>query len=179
MEDKDSIRKELEELSPLLAKMKATQKEEGFQVPPQYFKSLEQELLEIAKNQESKEQTKPVFHWLERLSDLANLIFQPRFAVGLATFTLLVLGGYFATNLMTSSNPGLVAESEISLTKEEITNYVLNNIEDFDTDLLLEVFGNDINMEFLPMEEYENQEIENVFEELLEEVDIDELENLL
>ena len=47
MENKKDIQKELEELSPLLAKMKREQPQTGFSVPPAYFKNLTDEIIEI------------------------------------------------------------------------------------------------------------------------------------
>ncbi len=168
MHDKASVKEELAKLSPFLAKMKEQQKAD-FKVPEKYFQNLESDLIKIAQGH-LPEKKNP---WIDRLFEYLQLIFQPRLAVGLATMVVLLIGAAFWSLNDSKKGPGN------SLTEEEITTYVIHNIDEFETDLFIEAFGNELNIDLFSKESFDDQEVEQVYEDLLVEVELDDLEKLL
>lgn len=124
MENKDDIRKELDELAPRLSRLK---KENPFQVPDYYFQGLPDKVLERVKAEPQP--------WTARLENGLNrtfsLIFQPRYALSFATcLVVLAVSIGFLKNRQTAVTPAAPQLSQIST--EAIDSYILTNFDDYE-----------------------------------------------
>lgn len=172
MKNRDDIQKELQELSPFLSKLKAQEKQP--EVPENYFHALPDQLWEQIKLQPAPERFAQQPSIWERFLQRLQIFLQPRVAVLLATFAvLLVVGVYFlqpqTTQPATAGN----------LTAEEITNYIGNNLHEFDTDLLIKATADLPNQSLLPTDNLSDDEIDAMMKELIKDVDDKTLEELL
>ena len=179
MKKEDETKKELEGLSPFLAKIKSGQ-EDPFVVPKDYFKSLEDQLIsEIPKNERiTTPEVFPKVSWLDWFAQL--ILPKPQLALGFGVLVILIVGTVFWVNQdkgLTSTSLAN-AETAAPIDYEEIEQYVVDHIDEFGTDLLIEVLEAD-QESLLPNEEFESDEVEALFEELLDEVDLPDLESVL
>ncbi len=166
--ERSNIRKELEQLAPRLAKMQG--KGDGFTTPDHYFSNLQEQLLEqVSLDQETAQAARSAGassnNW--RLNGWPLFRLAPVFA----TLTLLLAAAWFIwwqPHHSTKAEQPLFAE----LSEEELQNYVLNNIEDFNTDLIISASGEYLDLNtfdpgFIPEEELEMY-LENLLEEGLD-----------
>jgi len=174
MDSKKEIIKELEGISPLLAKWKNQEaaKQEG---PPEgYFSQLPDQVLSQIKAEASK--GKPVIRFL-RVRRLQQI------TIGIAAvFALLVAGRFlfpgtpggqeFADN---ASNTWLEAD----IPKTEIFDYVMNNLDDFDSELIMEAAATAPIDFVLPSSISESEELDEMIDQLLEETDLSTIDELL
>lgn len=135
MDNKDDIRKELDELAPRLSRLK---KENPFQVPEYYFQGLPDKVLERVKNEPQS--------WTERLENGLNrtfaLIFRPRYALTFATcLVVLAVSVGFLKNRQTAVTPAAPRLSQIPT--EAIDSYILTNFDDYE---LVAFNGNGIDL---------------------------------
>ena len=142
MEENKNIKKELEDLSPWLHELKSKSTPERKGPPKDYFQNFEDRLMHRIQEEEALTE-KPLVQetrlssWWKRI--LAGL-FQPKYAVGFSVAIIVVV---FLTNNLgenptapeTSTSNLLLAE----LSVEETTDYILNNIQDFETTEIMEV----------------------------------------
>jgi len=152
--DSDALRKELEKEAPFLAGLK--DKPEGLSVPEGYFDQLQKDVLKRVAKLE-KPRSKTIRLW-------------PRIAA--AASVLLVLG--LAIFLFQPSNP---AETTFTLTDEEVHQYISQNIEDFELDLLMEYVA--VSDQSSGLFDDAELELEEYMDELLDEIDMETLEELL
>lgn len=173
MENQDDIQKELAELSPKLRQIK--EKGAGFKVPDNYFKQLPDDLLQqLAAEAAPSKAVQP--HWLDQLLAPIIWILQPRYAMALASGLILIVAAYFLLR------PQAVDEVFVQdLTETEISNYIADNIEDFDLNLLIEAGGVELDMvpEVTSPEAPIEEELDEYLDEIIEDLDLDELEDLL
>lgn len=170
MKKKEDVKKELQELSPLLARMKA--QELKLEVPENYFDALPNQLWEQIKLMPQPERAQP--SWWERLQANLQVLLQPRIAFGLATFAVLIVAGiYFLKPTMSSNDPFA------QLTAEEVTAYMVQNAEEFEPAMLLEAMGNSSNMSILSGSEFSDSEIDQLLDDVVEQLDDESLEDLL
>lgn len=174
MKNKEEVRKELQELSPLLAKLK--EREKPLDVPENYFDALPDQIWEQIKlmPQPEREQAKP--GWWLRLTTTLQSFMQPRIAIGLATLAVLIVAGIFILK------PGAEDNSEdlfASLSAEEVTAYISKNIHEFDTDLLIDAASAYPDMSIFMGSEFDDQEIEQLIDEVVKDLDDETLEELL
>ncbi len=175
MKKDPTSKKELEELSPFLSKLK---KEEGYQVPFNYFEVLPDQIME----QVTKEQT-PIAEPSSKETPpwslgawLSNLL-QPRYALALASLVLMIFAGTFLADFSTS-DPISSDQLMASISPDEARSYVQSNIEDFE----LELLGEDLEMinEKTDFMEFDQQELQQYIEDQgLEDIDTQSLEELL
>lgn len=175
MSEKEKIKKELDDLSPLLSKLKQDS-DNPFGVPNHYFESLQDEVLrQVSVEQVDVQVVEPGPSWLDRLVEQLQWLFQPRYAMAMATVAILIVAGIFFFRGETSS-PGLALQD---LSEEDITDYISSNIEDFEVDLLVEAMGDEIDPALLPKPDLEDAELEEYLDEIIDEIDLEELEDLL
>ena len=168
MNKKNEIRDELKKLSPFLSDIK---KENSFKVPQNYFKSLPEKVLEqVQPTTNTSEKKTTQVGWMERLMENIALLFQPKFAVGFATATILVIAALYFVQKPTDQIDG----SYNSIASQ----YVSENIDEFDIEMLWEasVFENgESNFD----NGYDINNTDEYFEEIIDELDDSELEKLL
>ena len=182
MKEKDHIREELEGLSPLLAKMKED-KQQPFRVPAGYFQSLPDDVLRRIRAEEGLVREKaPEIRtaWRERLGKAFQAFLQPRYAIALASVVVLVAAGWY---LFWPAGPAMAEPSATlaSLSQEEITEYITNNIESFDIGLMVEAAmasEEDVrNIEVMP--NIGDKELNEYLDEYIDEISLEDLEKLL
>lgn len=162
---KNEIREELENLAPFLSKLK--EKKEGFEVPKDYFKTLPNQVFEKLGNEPSPLYT-PQKSSSGFWSNPFQLFFKPKYALALATISLLLIASIFW--FKNAPEPEQFAD----LTIEEIQNYVVNNIDEFEEDLFLEG-----NLSFENLESKEGIKTDEMLDDLIKDLDIEDLEELL
>lgn len=132
---KKEIEEELREISPFLAGLKKEiPDKEPFRTPKYYFDTLADKVIEKA---ETKTHTIPPPqyaerpNWFEGLQQWMAAWLQPRYALAFATITILAIYGWF---IMQKQQP-----SDLNFaTSEEIQEYIQENIDDFDLELIQE-----------------------------------------
>jgi len=167
MSEKENIKTELEHSAPRLAQLKAENTGTGFQVPPQYFRQLTTDIL--AEVQPST--TTQTESWYSRLRQQLSTLLLGRPALALASVIILILAGMWFLRSDTWDSAEL---PELALNNEELEAYILAHLEDFDTDLLIDIYT---------AEEEENPDagqalIEENLDHLLLEMDEEEFESL-
>lgn len=172
MKNRDEIQKELEELSPFLSKLKAEEKLPA--VPENYFHALPDQIWEQIKLLPAPERFVKHSSLWDRLFQRLQRLLQPRIAVTLATFAVLLTAGIFFLK------PGnQIPAKESNLTAEDITNYIGNNLHEFDTELLIKATADLPNQNLLPTDNLSDDEIDAMMKELIKEVDENTIEELL
>lgn len=167
MDKKNEIRDELKKLSPLLSKIK---KEEAFKVPENYFRSLPDKVLAQTKTAgNTSTQHVRQFAWIERFVENLTVLLQPKFAVGIATIaTVIIATVYFF----------LPPNTQLDGTHQSVHEYVSNNIDEFDAEMLWEANSFD-SEESNEMEKVKETDFDDFYEEILYELDDSQLEKLL
>ena len=176
MKNRDEIKDELEGLSPFLWKQK--EKPDGFEVPKDYFKSLPDEVLKKMNVGQKVEHT-PKINWWENLMEYFQPLFQPKYTLAIASFTLLMVAGifYMKNDSTEPHTQQLLAEAILDQVPDDILqDYISNNIDDFDESILKEELTE--NSED-PLPEFEINDPDELMDELIDELDISELEELL
>ena len=170
----EDIRKELEELSPRLLKMK--EQGDGFRLPDDYFQHIQKEVLE--KVQGNPQVTAPKnIGWLDRFFEPLQFLFQPRWTLALASIALLItLGAVW----LYQSQP--VAGSELSaelakLDPESLNAYIQANLHEFDTETLLEFASNQENQP--SFEDLTPEDLDQYLDDVIQEMDAEALKELL
>lgn len=184
---KEDLEDELKALSPFLADLKSKgKKEESFKVPPLYFDTLADKIIEKAKEQEqaahplSKQAvyTPPKPSFWEQVNAWIDSVMQPRYAMGFATVLMVVGASWWFFN---SKNTIPIAVADKALTEvshDEIHQYIHENIDDFDEELILS------NQDLADTEGSEeinlsDDDIQQYLEENIDEKDLKTLENKL
>ncbi len=175
---KKEILEELDTLSPLLKQFKEQQSSavpQAKDVPPKYFEDLPNVLWN--KIQAEKAKSNPVVlpprvSWIDLLIQQLQGLFSPRLAIGFSVALLLVVAWFVF--LKPDQNAPLVADQNVipgiqELPAEELYEYVMTHIEDYDSEDLLEAAG-PIPFEFVFPDFEDEGQLEEVIEELLEEL---------
>ena len=166
--EQKNIQEELQELAPNLAKLREVEK--PLEVPVHYFDQLSTDLLEkVRKEQSSTSTTKDFQPFWEKL---LQTLLQPKYAMAFAGVAILIIGLFlFSTNNIETPHHA------ITLSDQEISNYIELHIDDFDLNLLAEESSIDEEGSELFIEEgyLEDDEVDNYFDELLDEVDLEDL----
>lgn len=140
----DELKDELEELSPLLGKMRKKSKER-FSTPPLYFEQLEEEAWKKIKASAQQDTTTtapekgaalPRLSWWERLR---GWILKPSYGLGLAAMATIVVAAVFLLRSPQGSRTQQSYEDLLAqISDDELYGYVQENEEDFDAELLIE-----------------------------------------
>ena len=169
MNREEDIRKELEEISPFLSRLK---KENPFEVPADYFENLPDQILEQVRP--TAQPSTPVAResWLDQLLNSLATLLQPRPALALVSLALLVVAGIF---LLRTNDPGQLAERTLA---EEAKDYIASNIDEVDDELLMEmVFGGEEQAEDILPDVLGEDEL--LIDEVLDELEDVNIEDLL
>lgn len=173
MSEKERIKKELEELSPLLSELKA-KADNPFQVPTNYFQSLQDEVLrKVAQERVETKKEVPVSGWLDQLIEQLQWLLQPRYAMAMVTVAILIVAGIF---FFQPSDDAFSDMAMSELTEEDIADYIASNIEDFEVDLLVEAMGEEVDPTLLPTPALEEEDLEEYLDDIIDEIDLEELE---
>ncbi|MEN0006002.1 MAG: hypothetical protein AAF798_17765 [Bacteroidota bacterium] len=176
MDQQEEINKELNELSPFLAKLK--KEPDGFEVPHNYFKALPDEIMSrIEAEEQSSRSEAPGFSWLQQWQAALQGLLQPQYAMALASVVLLLVATWwwFAPNSAMAEQENVFA----TLSEEEILNYIDDHIDTFGPELVTVVEQADQPTDLLPALPIEDAEAEEYLDEILNELDDAELEELL
>lgn len=128
----------LESVSPLAT----LKKESAFSVPKDYFQSLPDLVLErVAPQQDTATEAAPTpaaapsSNWLDDLINSIAVLFQPRYAMRLATVAVLLIAGFVFLN--SPPDVGSIEEDPGELALIEAYGINLDDLTDEDLDLLL------------------------------------------
>ena len=175
---KEEIKKELEEIAPLLSKIK---KEDTFDIPKNYFEALPEQILgqiDFPKNNtfttlpKTTTPQKWYAQWIEKLT----IFFQPKMAIGLAMMIILVSGAYFLTPI---HKPPMAKHSALSETLDQTTDaqleeYVTANIDNFDEEELFDFVGFDSDGS-----ELDDPEMDDFFNDIIDDIEESDLYDFL
>ncbi len=175
MDRKKEIKEELEKISPFLADLK---KEQNFKVPTNYFNDLEEDLWKQVRPQPTTETTVvPKKNWLEQIELALASLFQPRLALSLASLLLMLTAGWYFMQQPTDVS-GSLADNLPSL--EEASDYLAEHIDDFDADLLMQLELGEEELSQISENSFDDEESsDSYFDEMLDDLDKDDLEQLL
>ncbi len=176
MKDNKDVREELEDLSPFLSGLK---KQQNFQVPDQYFEQLPDDLMARIKR-ETAEESKPSasISWFDQLVAALSALMQPRYALRLASVVVLILAGLFIFRSM-PDNEGLEGSGLAALSEDEVHEYISQNIDDYEAEWIPD-FDTAESENGLSVEEAaENAELDVYFDEIIDVLDDNDLEDLL
>lgn len=181
MEEKKNIQKEIEELSPFLARLKEEKAfESNNDVPPQYFKELSDELWDRIQAEEAQKPATQIKRWWGHLQNQLDFLLKPQLAIGLVTLVLLLIAIQW---FRPSANTGMTASANSlekldNLPDEALYNYVMDNIGEYQTSDFAE-FGTTISFDnFLPVDQ-EDDALDAIINEYLEEMDNIDIQDLL
>ena len=183
MEEKKNIQEELEQHSPLLARLKQSNNGVVNDKPGMdYFQSLPDEVLRRARAEESlyghrlftetTEGSTPSAWW-EWLASTWK-----QWSVSLAALLLIAFFAYQLIPIATTDVP-VLAQLE-DLESETIDDYINNNISEFELELFIEA---DITEDAIVSEVLSNdlldETLDQYLEDILDEVDLDDLQEVL
>ncbi|MEM6967346.1 MAG: hypothetical protein AAF573_21460 [Bacteroidota bacterium] len=172
--NKQEIQAELEQLAPSLAKIK---KQEPFEIPDQYFATMQKEVMSQLNIAEDKlagsSQPTAQTSWVDQLWEKLSLILQPKVAVGFGVFVLLAVATFFVLDMASGDNMSLA-----NISVEEAETYVLTHIQDFEEDELLDLVVG-IDVEDISNVNFTEETIDEYMDEILDDFSEEELEDLL
>lgn len=172
----EEVNQELEQLSPLLARIKPELPDA--EPPARYFVDMQESVLRKAR-QEALARPKAgagIMAWLQQLALWFRPLQQPRYAMAFATLALVIAAAVWI--LVPRHQADLMADANETLTQDEILAYIETNIEDFDTYLLLAALDDNSLMEVAPTG-LDEKAREDLLDAILKELDASMLEELL
>lgn len=155
--DAESLRKELEQEAPFLARLK--DQPEGLSTPDGYFDQLRQDVLARIEAEKARPRGKTRSLW-------------PRLAIAASVVAL--IGA--AVFLFRPAPPA--PEPAAALTAEEVHQYIADNIDEFDLDLLLPYAAGSQGT-WMEDADFDDPAMQQYMNELLDEIDLETLEELL
>jgi nitrogen regulatory protein PII-like uncharacterized protein len=169
---KEDFEEELREISPFLANLK---KEAPFKTPKFYFDRLTDSVLEKAQSEVPKivppqyKTEKTVF---SRVSDWVSVFIQPRWAMAMATVAVIAVSSFFYIKKQNTLAPQQLSE----ISTEDIHEYIKDNIDDFEDDMLLEtvVLASDTEGGSI-LKDMDDKDIEQYLKDNIEEKDLDNI----
>ncbi len=169
---KKEIKEELNNHAPLLSGL--SKKQEGYKVPDDYFARMEADLWEqIKPATKTVTEAAPRTSWLDGLIQQINWLLQPRMALQLASVALLILAGFFMMNRTTTTQPDALAD----LTADEASEYILANLDEFETESLIELGFGEEDFSALDATLFEDTDVDDLLDELQREnIDLQTLE---
>ena len=175
MTERDKIKAELEDLSPLLAGMK--EQEEGFKVPEDYFATLTTEIMAQVETPRKREAESLVHKpsWWEKLG--LDVLFSLKPGYTLATLAAIALLLLTVTYWPAPLPENTAATTELS--EEEVAAYIVANIDDFSLEMIVQAGDVDLSEELWPVLPEEEAAMDLLIDELLEDMDLEDLEEIL
>ncbi|MBX2875046.1 MAG: hypothetical protein KTR30_23180 [Saprospiraceae bacterium] len=169
MSEREDILNELKDIAPELAKFKEEQSGTGFEVPPRYFNDLKQVLMQEIEAEVGHSKGKGQANWWQGVVAGLQSLLQPRPALAFATIALLIAAGLWFSQSQDSLQQ---VGTDMALNDEDVEAYVMANIEEFDTDILIDMYAETF------QEESEDPVTEDNLEEILQEMDDEDFEEL-
>ena len=166
---KKEIIDELEQMAPFLSKMKA--EKEGFEVPPQYFRQLKADLL----LQNAPKAKNAPYRW-SIFKDGIFGVATYRVVLSLASLAILIGVGLYWINQKDGLSSPMAALDSLSIA--EIVQYVDANLDDFDFEMLVNTIDGPIDIDVIPTEQLEEELIDELYESLIDDIDLHEMEDL-
>jgi hypothetical protein len=172
----EDIRQELEELSPHLLQLK--EQAEGFSVPPQFFEHLQNTVWEKIQAPEApvSAPARSGSQWRQELWAQIQVLRQPRWALSLATVLLLVWGAIALYQNAVSPSATLSTQLA-SVDPAALNQYIKDNLDEFDTETLLEFAASPENS--ARFEHLTPEELQQYLNEVIQEMDVETLQELL
>lgn len=179
MSKHESLEEELKGLSPWLREQ--SREKHGMQVPPGYFENLEEAVFSKI---DTEQMHRPVL--TSRMGGLLRSIRRPATWAAAAAVAVFAVAAWWMLRPQTGTAIPEAVYTE-TLTEEEIEEYVLDNITEFDSEQLASITGGEELPETLPEEtpdartpskapdDISPEEMENLLQQMSEE----ELESLL
>jgi len=169
---KKEIKEELNNHAPLLAGM--SKKPEGYKVPDDYFAKMEADLWEQLKPAtKTVRESAPSTSWLDGLIQQINWLLQPRMALQLASVALMIVAGFLFWNRTATTQTDVMA----GLTADEASQYVLANLDEFDTESLIELGFGDADFSEIEAALFDEEDVDDLLDELeRENIDLETLE---
>lgn len=169
---KKEIKEELNNHAPLLSGL--SKKQEGYKVPDDYFARMEADLWEqIKPATKTVTEAAPRTSWLDGLIQQINWLLQPRMALQLASVALLILAGFFMMNRNTTTKTDALAD----LTADEASEYILANLDEFETESLIELGFEEEDFSAIDATLFEDTDVDDLLDELQREnIDLQTLE---
>ena len=162
----DTIRKELEALAPRLARLKKERPGDGFATPPDYFSTLPDQVQERLRREAPEE---PI-----RIPFFRRPAIRP-FLRAAAVALLLIAGAYWWL-----APPAGNETPAAALTPDEIAAYVVENLAEFDEELVIEATdAAEAEWLLLPAPGDDAPELNEYYEQLIREIDEVPLDELL
>lgn len=183
---KREIMDELEGLSPMLKQFKEQTSEvpKHQDVPQDYFEQLPDVLwkkIQVEQKVVQEVKPSPKVSWIDVFIQQLQTLFTPQLAVGFSIVMVLAVA-WFVSSKSDQAIPALVDQSKIpgiqELPKEDLYEYVMTHIDDYETEDLLEVAG-PIPVEMSWPEIDDEEQIDEVIEELLEELSDTDLSDFM
>lgn len=174
MKTKKDIGDELKQISPYLANLKKL--ETGFRVPENYFGQLQNEIFEKAKwIKQPPLQTHKASLWDQVLATIKLLWTPAGLSVGISSTIVIIVCLLFLGPVQKEAPIALS-----NLTYEDLDFYLTENIDEFDDDLLIKMRlqseQSDAEQKGVELDE---EEIEEYFNHIINEIDVEILEDLL
>lgn len=169
------IKKELEEIAPMLGKLK--DEKSSFRVPENYFQDMQEDVFSKL-NTVVEEEKVPSF-WEKFIIDsiaTLQLLLQPKPILRLAAVALVITAGVYI--FQKGPQAGGQQEYLADISSEEVMEYVNDNIDDFELADVVEAA--DINGEGLySVPEIEDEISDEYLDEIIDDFEIEELEEML
>ena len=168
---KKEILDELKDIAPFLSEM---EKKDGFQVPENYFNELSDKILaelDLSEKVVAPAPRESNPSWWDQLLEQISILFQPRVAVGFGVVLVLMVSLFLFTNDGGEAQQGVLAD----VTAEEASQYILDHIDDFEEELLMEALADvegevsldEMNFDEAELNEYLDELTDSDLEELL------------
>ena len=167
MKSSKEVNDELLSIAPALAKLKEQSPQDGFSVPPRYFRELETSVFDRVKPQPDASHSvwQVILHWI---------MVPPRPVLAMATCMLLVVAIWQLMPLPTEESI-LTASSE-----EDLESYVSSNLEAFSPEMILDVTQQTDDFDWeLSLEDFSEEDIDNLLDEFINDISEQTLEDIL
>lgn len=175
--DKD-IQKELEQVAPFLAGLKG--EPSPFEVPKDYFNQLSEAILEQTGSVPKPTEVAPqaaTNNWQVGMNQWLAWLIRPQIAFTLASILIVVVAGIFWLR-PAQDTPAITFDE--SITAEEVTQYIVSNLDDFDLDLFIQASTGDEQFgSVFDKMELEGEQLDELLDDLIESVDLIDLEEML
>ena len=168
---KEEINDELRQIAPFLADLK---KQDPFKTPKFYFDTLVDSVLQKGQPESNKilpTQYNERKNLLSQLGEWISALMQPRWVMAMASVAILTVGSWFYLKKQ-DVRP---AQQLTEVTTDDIHQYIKDNIDDFEEDLLVEndILTSDTEGDIL--KNISDEDIEQYLKENLDDKDINEL----
>lgn len=173
MKKDTSHKEELEQLSPLLARLK--KEDPGLKVPRNYFHNMQVEVLQQLKEEMGESPAHADSPAVR--SPWYKIFYTPKFALAFSTLLVLGVAVFWFTRPVQQSTTDVLAMDDLS--QEEILYYIEENIGSFETDELVEVASaDDTGTDIFQEVELDDQAVDEYLDKIIDDLDEESFENI-